>query len=505
MRDNRWYGLAFPKNDFTGEPALLGYQPQIPELNLDWGWGSPAEGIPSDYFSTLFQRYINTDAGTYELNVQANDGVRVYIDGKLVLDEWNNVSHGSWSKSINLSKGKHRILLKHHEISGVANLKVELTKPNRKKVNYVYENYNITFNQALDIQMTKSPQTDKYKSTKAYIHKDYVQITRSGAIIGNGVRLRTSPKLVADNIAYTVNSGTRVTILEEVTGDVHNNSNKWYKINYQNSTLYVHSSLVNPNAIVATTTANVNVREAPSTNSHVYETLSKGTSVNIIKEGNPWHEISYTKTWRNAKREDVAYYLNPNNFARNSKEFYQFLSLSTPANINPTEVNNKILYNKGVFKEKASAFAQAAKQHNINEIYLIAHALLETGNGSSQLAKGVYVTTVDGKPVTPRTVYNVYGIGAYDSCPLKCGAEYAYNAGWFSVEQAIIGGAKFIGESYIHKGQDTLYKIRWNPANPGNHQYATDIGWAVKQTSRIYDIYSALDNYSITFKIPVYK
>ena len=27
-------------------------------------------------------------------------------------------------------------------------------------------------------------------------------------------------------------------------------------------------------------------------------------------------------------------------------------------------------------------------------------------------------------------------------------------------------------------GQNTLYKMRWNPANPGTHQYATDINWA---------------------------
>ena len=27
-------------------------------------------------------------------------------------------------------------------------------------------------------------------------------------------------------------------------------------------------------------------------------------------------------------------------------------------------------------------------------------------------------------------------------------------------------------------GQNTLYKMRWNPAHPGTHQYATDIDWA---------------------------
>src|SRR5699024_11256103 len=57
--------------------------------------------------------------------------------------------------------------------------------------------------------------------------------------------------------------------------------------------------------------------------------------------------------------------------------------------------------------------------------------------------------------------------------------------GWFTPQDAIVGGAEFIGEKYISVGQDTLYKMRWNPANPATHQYATDAGWAVKQTGNI--------------------
>ncbi|SUJ93207.1 Bifunctional autolysin [Staphylococcus aureus] len=45
-------------------------------------------------------------------------------------------------------------------------------------------------------------------------------------------------------------------------------------------------------------------------------------------------------------------------------------------------------------------------------------------------------------------------------------------------QKAIVGGAKFIGNSYVKAGQNTLYKMRWNPAHPGTHQYATDVDWA---------------------------
>src|SRR5699024_648766 len=112
--------------------------------------------------------------------------------------------------------------------------------------------------------------------------------------------------------------------------------------------------------------------------------------------------------------------------------------------------------------EKGQAFIQAGREHKINEAYLIAHALHETGNGTSTLAKGI---PVDGKgnitrdskgniaktSKTKHTVYNMYGYGAVDSDPLNGGAKYAFGHGWFTPEQAIIGGAKSIN-SYISRG-----------------------------------------------------
>ena len=55
--------------------------------------------------------------------------------------------------------------------------------------------------------------------------------------------------------------------------------------------------------------------------------------------------------------------------------------------------------------------------YGINEVYLISHALLETGNGTSQLAKGADV--VNNKVVTNSNTkyHNVFGIAAYDNDP----------------------------------------------------------------------------------------
>ena len=106
-----------------------------------------------------------------------------------------------------------------------------------------------------------------------------------------------------------------------------------------------------------------------------------------------------------------------------------------------------------------------------------------------------------------KVTYNMFGVGALDRCPLTCGSENAYSNGWFTPEAAIIGGAGFISKNYINAGQDTLYKMRWNPASPASHQYATDVGWAVKQITRYRQLIDSINdsnNLKLTFEVPSY-
>lgn len=105
-------------------------------------------------------------------------------------------------------------------------------------------------------------------------------------------------------------------------------------------------------------------------------------------------------------------------------------------------------------------------------------------------------------------MYNLFGIGAVDKSPIDAGAEYAYKQGWTSVEKAIEGGAKWISENYINNskyGQNTLYKMRWNPEKPAEHQYATDIAWASKQAKSMSSMFEAFPTAKYKFEIPRYS
>ena len=200
---------------------------------------------------------------------------------------------------------------------------------------------------------------------------------------------------------------------------------------------------------------------------------------------------------KKADKNRLMMYLDPNEFASGAYK-YQFMDLSKTSGIS-RDALAAYLDGKGILSGKADAFLKAAYTYNVNELYLVAHSCIETGYGSSTLANGV---TVNGK-----RVYNMFGIGAYDYSAVSTGSQRAYNEGWTSPEAAIMGGAKYISESYVNSAenrQNTIYKMRWNPDAPGMHLYAGDVAWAVAQTAILEKLIAAVPGTAITYEVPVY-
>ncbi|MGI2253298.1 GW dipeptide domain-containing protein [Staphylococcus cohnii] len=210
------------------------------------------------------------------------------------------------------------------------------------------------------------------------------------------------------------------------------------------------------------------------------------------------------RKWEDATASEIKNAMNSSKLAKDPTQKYQFLRLDKSQNISGTDLD-KLLVGKGILEGQGEAFSEAAKTYNINEVYLVSHALLETGNGTSKLANGGDV--VNNKVVTngAKKYYNMFGIGAVDKDPVKQGFATAKNNGWDTVKKAIVGGAKFIANSYINQGQNTLYKMRWNPDNPGVHQYATDVAWASHNATRIKGFYDSMNKLGKYFDINTYK
>ncbi|MDU4428166.1 SH3 domain-containing protein, partial [Clostridium sp.] len=294
----------------------------------------------------------------------------------------------------------------------------------------------------------------------------------------------------ASNLNVRSGAGTSHTIKGTVTlnhiVEIVGEENGWYKIKYKEDTAYVSSKYIN----ISTGASNYGLTVDK------FAELQFPTLNMVQKDGK----------WVNASLEDIKYYMNPSNFI-NDVSKYMFMKLNYVDGI-PMSVINEVIQGRGILSGKGNAFLEGAKKYNVNVMYLLSHARLETGNGTSTLSNGVLVTEVDGVPVEPRVVYNMYGVGAIDSDPLRGGSEYAYKQGWFTPELAISEGASWISRNYINStkyNQNTLYKMRWNMSSTsiGWHQYASDIAWAEKQ-ARIMAPYLEKCGVAFEFDIPTF-
>ncbi len=109
----------FNGTDLQGLPAFTQSESKI---DHDWGQKSPGEGIGADNFSVRWSGNFKADAsGPYLLVTRSDDGIRVFIDGQKVLDDWSD--HGAQTKTatISLEAGKtYRLKVEYYEKGGDA-------------------------------------------------------------------------------------------------------------------------------------------------------------------------------------------------------------------------------------------------------------------------------------------------------------------------------------------------------------------------------------------------
>jgi beta-glucosidase len=79
-------GQYFANRDLSGEPALTRTDRNV---EFAWGDGSPAAGLPADEFSVRWAgKLVPPTSGRYVLTVTSDDGSRLSLDGKRVLEDW---------------------------------------------------------------------------------------------------------------------------------------------------------------------------------------------------------------------------------------------------------------------------------------------------------------------------------------------------------------------------------------------------------------------------------
>lgn len=93
-----------------------------PTIDFDWGSGSPDPLVPANKFSArwtgLFQPPQTSGSIDYQFTVTADDGVRLWVNGALLIDQWKNQSPTSYSATVSLGSDNPASLRMEYYESG---------------------------------------------------------------------------------------------------------------------------------------------------------------------------------------------------------------------------------------------------------------------------------------------------------------------------------------------------------------------------------------------------
>ncbi len=112
-----WRGEYYDNPALAGDPVYIRNDVAI---DFNWGGGSPDPRIPDDQFSARWTRLWSFSGGFYRFTVLADDGVRFWLDGQIVVDEWHDSTLVPHAVDLYVSEGQHSLRLEYYENLGGA-------------------------------------------------------------------------------------------------------------------------------------------------------------------------------------------------------------------------------------------------------------------------------------------------------------------------------------------------------------------------------------------------
>lgn len=122
--DAFWQASYWNNLSLSGEPVL---QRADASLNFDWGPGSPHDSVSADHFSARWTRYIEVTypGNVYRFTATSDDGIRVWVDDNLLIDEWNDHPARTYEAQVSLTPGHHLVTVEYYERTGQAVAKLD--------------------------------------------------------------------------------------------------------------------------------------------------------------------------------------------------------------------------------------------------------------------------------------------------------------------------------------------------------------------------------------------
>lgn len=113
----QWKGEYFNNMNLAGAPSFTRNDFSIA---FNWGLGWPNSRLSADHFSVRWTRTLNLTEGTYRFTASVDDGVRLFVDNVLVIDQWHDATGQAYVVDVPLGRGSHVVRMEYFEDTGYA-------------------------------------------------------------------------------------------------------------------------------------------------------------------------------------------------------------------------------------------------------------------------------------------------------------------------------------------------------------------------------------------------
>ncbi len=124
-------GMYYPNRNLTNVPVYR----IDPVINFDWGKNSPTSGVSLNNFSVRWSGHILPKTSeTYTIYARSDDGIRVWVNNQLIIDQWNDHSATEYAGSIYLNANqKYQIKIEYYEKNAFATARLSWSTPSISK------------------------------------------------------------------------------------------------------------------------------------------------------------------------------------------------------------------------------------------------------------------------------------------------------------------------------------------------------------------------------------
>jgi len=124
-----WSDSTDPRTHANAFTRLLQASPLMTQQGprLDYMWYSPTiKGLPQAKFAVVAIGRVALAPGTYTLRTISDDAIRVYVDGKRVIDDWT--PHESAVDVAPLAGGTHELRVEYYQVDGWTELRLDVLR-----------------------------------------------------------------------------------------------------------------------------------------------------------------------------------------------------------------------------------------------------------------------------------------------------------------------------------------------------------------------------------------